>query len=356
MKMKKILSILLISVLLFGLVACGNNQEAPPPAPAPSPADSGETQGDVSEDPHVTLVFHEVNPIDSIHGQLAVVFTQRIEYLSGGSISINLQAGGVLGPDDQVLDAMIGGAGTVDMARVAAFAFNPFGARYNALLSIPFTFDGREHFWDFARSDLATEFLAETLEMGMGIRGLFYGEEGFRHFFTRDPISGIEDFAGRQLRVPVDPVMVGMVEGMGASAVVIPFTELYTALQTGVVDGAEQPITAYEMNAFPEVAPYLILNGHTVGVVKYIIAEDTWQRLTPNQQRVIMEAAAYTQDWNQQTTSQADAESLERLQAAGVTVVEVPDRQPWIDAASAVIAEHSANAPEAFQQIRAMAR
>ena len=128
---------------------------------------------------------------------------------------------------------------------------HPMAGEKSKLLSIPYTFVNREHFWNFATSDLAPDFLLEPFENGTGVRGLFYGEEGFRHFFTVDPVNSIEDLAGMKLRVSNDPVMNGMVNGLGASPTVVSFGELYSALQTGVVDGAEQPIANYKSKCIP---------------------------------------------------------------------------------------------------------
>lgn len=88
------------------------------------------------------------------------------------------------------------------MSRISAFALTSYGGQKSMLLSLPYTFVSREHFWNFATSDLAQEFLMEPQENGSGVRGLFYGEEGFRHFFTTKEISGIEDLAGRSCVCP----------------------------------------------------------------------------------------------------------------------------------------------------------
>ena len=84
--------------------------------------------------------------------------------------------------------------------------------------------------------------------------------------------------------------MTGMVEGLGANPTVVSFGELYSALQTGVVDGAEQPIGNYKSNAFHEVAPYLILDGHTLGAIQVIITDEAWDSLTEEQQDILVEA------------------------------------------------------------------
>lgn len=341
--MKKLLSMFLAATMILSLAACGK---------AGDPVGSGssdtskstsnaETAGNVAGDPKVTLVYAEVNPIDSIIGNVATAFKEKVEELSGGSVTIDIQAGGVLGSENDVLDSIMSGSNQIDISRISVFALNSYGVKKTVLCTLPFTFESREHFWNFANSDLAKEFLNEPQELGLPVRGIFFGEEGFRHFFTRDPISGIEDLKGMKLRVSNDPIMNGLVEGLGASPTVVSFGELYSGLSNGVCDGAEQPIGNYKSNAFDEVAPNLILDGHTLGAVQVVITDNAWDKLTKAQQDVIMEAAAYAQQFNQQYVEGAEQEVLDGLKAEGVNVVEVEDKTPWVEACSDVIAQYT---------------
>ena len=348
--MKKMLSALLASLMLLSLAGCGGSSSAPAQS-SPAPAQSAAASGDVSSDPKVTLVYAEVNPADTIVGQTAAHFKERVEELSGGSITIDVQYSGVLGSENDVLDAMLGGSTSIDMSRISAFALNSYGAQKSMLLSIPFTFENRQHFWNFANSDLAAEFLNEPQELGLPLRGIFYGEEGFRHFFTVDPISGIKDLAGMKLRVSNDPIMNGMVQGLGAAPTVVSFGELYSALQTGVVDGAEQPIANYKSNAFNEVANNLILDGHTLGAIQCVITDNAWAKLTPAQQEVIMQAGRDTQEFNAGLSESAENMVLDELKAAGCNVVEVADKSVWADACKTVIEENTKSQAELYQKI-----
>lgn len=299
----------------------------------------------------VTLTYAEVNPLDTIVGQTATAFKEKVEELSGGEIIIDVQASGVLGSEAQILDGILMGGDTVDISRISAFALTSYGCQKAMLLSIPYTFVSREHFWNFANSDLADEFLAEPQELGLPLRGLFYGEEGFRHFFTNYPVNSIEDLAGKKLRVSEDPVMRGMVEDLNANPTIVAFTELYSALQTGVCDGAEQPIANYRSGAFPEVAPYLILDGHTLGAIQVVITDNAWNKLTEQQQAWIMEASEYASNFNAELSASEEAKVLELLKEEGVTVVEVEDKTPWMEACKNTIEANTASQAELYQQI-----
>jgi tripartite ATP-independent transporter DctP family solute receptor len=365
MKKRGMSALILAAIAALSLTACGGTAKnntttggttaaAATTAAAGETTKGGESKEASSTDPQVTLVYAEVNPLDTIVGKTDQAFKDKVEELSGGSIKIDLQASGVLGAENDVLDNMLGGAGTIDMSRISAFALTSYGANKSKLLSIPYTFAGRDHYWKFVNSDLAPEFLMEPHDIGLGVRGLFYGEEGFRHFFSKKPINSIDDIKGLKIRVSSDPVMTGMVSALGANATVVSMNELYSALQTGVVDAAEQPIANYKGNAFQEVAPNLILDGHTLGAIQVIITDATWDKLTENQQKAMTEAAKYASEFNQKLSQDNEKEVLDGLKAAGVNVVEVKDIKPWQEACKDVIAENTKDNAELYKKILEM--
>ena len=343
-----------VSAAALALTACGGSGNSTAASTAASAAASTAPAGDAAaaaSDPKVTLVYAEVNPLDTIVGQTGSHFKEKVEELTGGSVVVDVQASGVLGSENDVLDAILGGSTSIDISRISAFALTSYGCNKSKLLSIPFTFENRAHFWNFANSELAPEFLNEPQELGLPVRGIFYGEEGFRHFFTVKPVSGIADFKGLKLRVSNDPVMNGMVEGLGANPTVVSFGELYSALQTGVVDGAEQPIANYKSNAFPEVANNLILDGHTLGAVQAVITDNAWGKLTANQQAAVMAAAADTQKFNADLSETAENKVLEELRSSGCNVVDVDDKTPWQEACAKVIKDNTSDQAELYQKL-----
>ena len=356
---KRFVSVLMTAAVVLSMTACGVQA---PEAPAETPA--AETQEETAEAPAadsaeavtpaadaITLVMAEVNPLDTIVGMTDQKFKEEVEARSNGSIIIDLQASGVLGSENDVLDTMLGGGGTIDMSRISAFALTPYGGQKSMLLSLPYIFTSRDHFWNFATSDLAQEFLQESSENGSGVRGLFYGEEGFRHFFTVNEITGIESFKGMKIRVSNDPVMNGLVEGLGANPTVVAFGELYSALQTGVVDAAEQPIANYKSNAFPEVAPYMILDGHTLGAIQVIITDEAWNKLSEEQQNILVEAGKAASEYNRSISEEKENAVLEELKADGVNIIEVDDITPWQDAVKPVIEENIKGLEDYYQKI-----
>ncbi len=326
---KRILAIVLVTVLALSVLAGCKKEEAGP----------------------LTLVYAEVNPQDTIVGQVAADFKAKVEELSKGQIIIDVQYSGVLGSENDVLDAMLAGAGSADISRISAFSLTSYGAEKSVLLSLPYTFESRDHFWKFAMSDLANEFLNESYDKKLGVKGLFYGEEGFRHFFTKTPVNTISDLADMKLRVSNDPVMNGLVKGLGASPTVVAFGELYSAISSGVVDGAEQPIANYKSNSFPEVANNMILDGHTLGAIEIVVASPVWDKLTKDQQNILIEAGKYAQENNKKNSQAKEDEVLKELKANGCNIVEVTDPTPWQDAVKDVITENTKGLEDLYQKI-----
>jgi TRAP-type C4-dicarboxylate transport system substrate-binding protein len=305
-----------------------------------------------SADEPITLTYAEVNPLDGTTvGEMAKSFKAKLEELSGGTVLVDIQASGVLGSEDQILDNLLGGGNICDLSRISAFALTQYGCDKASLLSIPYTFVNEEHFWKFADSDLAKEFLNEPQEIGLPLRGICYGEEGFRHFFFKNEVKGLEDLKGLKIRVSSDPVMTGMVSNLGASATTVAFTELYSALNTGVVDGAEQPTANYRSNAFQEVAPYLLLDGHTLGALQIVITDNAWNKLNEEQQGWVMEAAKAASQTCREKVAEIEQKTFDQLKEDGATVIPVEDKGPWIEACQPTIKANTEKLADLYQQL-----
>ena len=300
----------------------------------------------------IILTYAEVNPVDgTVPGAMALAFKTKVEELSGGTVIIDIQAGGVLGSEDQILDNLLSGGNLTDFTRISALALTQYGCEKAALLSVPYTFVSEDHFWHFAESSLAQDFLMEPYEKGLPLRGLCYGEEGFRHFFFKSEVKGLEDLRNRKIRVSSDPIMTGTVGNLGASATTVSFTELYSALSTGVVDGAEQPIANYRSNAFQEVAPYLLLDGHSLGIMQIVISDYTWNQLNEEQQGWVMEGARYASEVCREQVNEITRHTLTQLEQEGVTIVPVEDKAPWVAACQPTIRSHTEKLADLYQQI-----
>ena len=330
--MKKVLALVMALCMMFALCAVSASADEP-----------------------VTLTYAEVNPLEgTVVGDVALAFKEKLEELSGGNVLVDIQAGGVMGDEKTVLANILGGDTSVDIVRISAFALNQYGAVKSVFLTLPYVFTSEDHYWNFVESDLAKEMLAESKEVGLPFNGLAYGEEGFRHFFSKVDIKTIEDLQGLKIRVSDDPIMTGMIKGLGAAFTPVSFGELYTSLQTGVVDAAEQPITNYLSNSFQEVAPYMLKDGHTLGTIELIATDAALDRLTDEQKAMVQEAADYAMQVCKESVTLKQEEAQQKLIDMGCTVTEVEDKGPWQEATKDVLNANIAGMEDLYEAILAL--
>ena len=312
----------------------------------------------------IVLKYAEVNPIPatleenaekgSVVSDVAWAFKTKLEELSGGEILVDLQGGGVLGDEKTILANILGGDTSADIVRISAFALNQYGAKKSVFLTLPYVFSSEEHYWKFVKSDLAKEMLAEAKEVELPWTGLAYGEEGYRHFFATKDIKTIDDLKGLKIRVSDDPIMTGLLQGLGASFTPVSFGELYSALQTGVVDCAEQPITNYLSNSFQEVAPYMLRDGHTLGTIELIATDSCFDKLSDEQKAMVQEAADYAMAECEKSVMARQEEAYNKLIEMGCTVNEVEDKTVWQEATKAVLEANIAGMEDIYDAIMAL--
>lgn len=343
---KRVLATAMAMITACSLAACGGGTAA-----QTQPAESSGSAGAQASADAVVLTYAEVNPIDSTDGGWAKYFKEQVETMTDGAVVIDIQASGVLGAESDVLDGMISGGGTVDLARVSCYAMNTYSCNKSALLGLPFIFESRDHFWNFVNSDLGEELKAEPAEAKLGVTALYYLEDGFRSFFFKNAVNDITGMKGKKVRVSTDQIMTGMVNGLGAAPTVVSFNELYTSLQSGVVDGAEQPLPPYESNAFNEVAPYVILDEHTLATSYVVLSDDAKAKLSDEQFQAILDAGKATEEYCRQEAAKLDEECRARLEEKGVTFIEVPDKTAWREACSAVTEQFIPGVEEVYQGI-----
>lgn len=309
----------------------------------------------VSSAESITLVMAEVNPEGTISSRMDKAFQEKVEELSHGKIKIDLQVGGILGDEYNIGEFMKKPKSSIQLERISAFMLASDGCQKSSVLTIPFMFSSREHFWKFANSSYADEILNEPYEKGIGVKGLFFGEEGFRHFFSTKPLSGIADFKGMNLRITPDDVMTGIAKGLLANPVSVNFGDLFMALQTGKADGAEQPIANYLANQFHKVAPYMILDGHTLGVTEVIITSECWDSLSEEQRNILLQAGKYAGEVCKKISQEVEEESKKKLEADGVHFADAGDLSLWKEAAKEIISKHSQAEPKLYESIQNLA-
>lgn len=302
----------------------------------------------------LSIVLAEVNPETSICGRMDQAFKSKVEQLSKGKISVNIQYSGVLGNESQIIELMKAEESSVQVARVSA-NLTQYGGKKSGLITIPYTFANAEHFWKFAKSDIAKEILNEPYEMELGVKGLCYAQEGFRNFFSTTKIKTVQDMKNLHMRVS-GKILPEICDSVKAIKEEIPFTDLYAALQTGTVDVADQPVSNYLSNSFYKVAPYMIMDGHMIGAVQILVSSTFWDSLSDEQKEILQSAADYASEYCRLISEEEEAKALEIMKNEGAEFTEVENSEEWQNTCKSIIESGSKEFPEIYKEIISLAK
>lgn len=271
----------------------------------------------------------EKNPhhIGSVH------FAERVAELTNGSVEIKIFPNAQLGKALEVLEGML--LGTVDITNASAAVTANFVPELN-VLNMPFVFRGPDHYenvWEGPILDKLNEYAVPK-----GFRFLGMNTSGPRHIMSKRPVFAMSDMKGLKIRAIENPVHVAAFNAFGANATAISYPEVYGALQTGVVDGADAANTNYFLKKFYEQSPYWAMVGWLSFSNPITISEKKFQSLTPSQQNALLQAGAEAGAAQRALWLQSDAEYLAQLQAEGVKVT-LPDPVPFREASKKVYDE-----------------
>ncbi len=221
-----------------------------------------------------------------------LVFKSMVESLSNGKIGVELYPGNALGDTKATMEMAMTGSIEMVTCTGTASALMP----ELQCIFLPYVFKGDEVAWDFFDNSTLWKEMCEEFEDVSGLKMISVGQNGTRHFTNNvRPIHTPEDMKGIKFRVMQSPIYVKMVEAMGASATPLASGEIYTACQTGVVDGQENPIWNIAANKWYEVQDYITLDGHTWSENFVMMNSDFWNSLSEDEQQIISVAAYHAQ-------------------------------------------------------------
>jgi tripartite ATP-independent transporter DctP family solute receptor len=266
---------------------------------------------------------------------------ERAHELSGGRLKLEIFHSEQLGSEGQCLEAAQ--AGTLAVTKVSAGAIGNFVSVYK-VFSLPYLFHDAEHCWEVLEGSIGRELLRllEVADDGRpsGLRGLCFYDAGSRNFYTREPVLTPSDLRGKRIRVMPDPVAVDLIRAFGAGATPIAWGELYSALQQGVVDGAENNPPSFYTSRHYEICKHFTLNHHTRIPDVLVISSAIWDRLSPEEQSWLQQAADESSVFQRKLWEEQTEEMLAALRAEGVQIHEV-DLEPFRRAAQPVLDRHA---------------
>ena len=268
------------------------------------------------QDVMVLRVGHSLDPSHTVHKAM-LKMGERLQQLSGGTMAIELYPSGQLGSERELIELLQ--IGSLAMTKVSASPLEGFVPTMK-LFNIPYLFRDQEHFFKVLDSDIGRDILASLKPAQL--LGLGYYDAGSRSFYTtKKPVVTPADLASVKIRVQESQAAMAMIRALGGNPTPISWGELYTALQQGVVDGAENNPPSFYLSRHYEVAPYYILDEHTSVPDVILISRYVWERLSDQQQAWLQQAVDESVDF-QRAQWQLDTEAaLEAVKEAGVQVI-----------------------------------
>lgn len=241
--------------------------------------------------------------------------------LSGGTLVIEIFPNQQLGSERECLELLQ--IGSLDMTKVSAGAMENFSPKMK-IFGLPFLFRDREHSFKVLDGPIGKEILQDGEQYWL--KGLAYYDAGSRSFYTKDkPIHKPEDLAGLKIRVQESATSMAMVKSLGGSATPISWGELYTSLQQGVVDGAENNPPSFYLSRHYEVCKYYSLDEHTILPDILVAGTTLWKRLSPQEKQWVQQAADRSVLHQRKLWAVSEAEALAAVEKQGVTIIK-PDK------------------------------
>src|SRR5215203_1208112 len=295
-----------------------------------------------------TFKFAYVNVQDTAHDLGAKRFAELVTQKSGGKLKVRLYPGGSLGGEAVVASALQGG--TIEMSMMGPGLLTGMDRDFG-VFDTPFLFDTFQEADAVLDGPVGRKLLDKL--PAKGLVGLSYWDHGFRILTnSRRPVSKMEDIQGLKIRVQQIPVFIDTFAALGANPVPMPFTELYTALETKAVDGQENPFVSIEVTKFYEVQKYASNTRHAYSPLLVLVSKRFWDHLSADERKILQDAAEETKAFERETSRAMDAKAMEELKSKGMTITEISaeERARMRDKLKPAIEKHHKTISEALVQ------
>ncbi|AXT51598.1 TRAP transporter substrate-binding protein [Aquimarina sp. BL5] len=270
-----------------------------------------------------TKILRLAHTLDTKHPvhKAMVILGEKLEKKSNGTLQVKLYPSGQLGAERECLELLQ--IGSLDITKVSSAVLENFIIEYK-VFSIPYLFRDRKHAFQVFDGSIGDDMLTKGDKYRL--RGLTFYDAGSRSFYTKEkPINTPGDLKGLKIRVQKSNMAVAMVNSLGGSPTPISWGELYTALQQGVVDGAENNLPSFYTSKHYEICKYFSLDQHTAVPDVLLIGLDTWERLSKQEQAWLKEAAKESTIEQRRLWADSEKESLDAITVSGVEII-TPDK------------------------------
>ncbi len=273
----------------------------------------------------VLKLAHALNVNHSVHKAM-VLMGEELTKISDGKMKVEIYPSQQLGSERECLELLQ--IGSLDMTKVSVGVMENFAPKMK-VLGLPFLFRDRAHVFQVLDGPVGQQLLNDGKQYWL--QGLGYYDAGSRSFYTKDrPVEAPQDLEGLKIRVMESVTAIQMVNSLGGSPTPISWGELYTSLQQGVVDGAENNPPSFYLSRHYEVCKYYSLDEHTTLPDVLVMSIHTWDKLNDQEKKWLTEAVNRSILYQRELWAQSEKEALDAVVAAGVTVTR-PDKSPFMD-------------------------
>lgn len=298
----------------------------------------------------IVLRLAETHPADYPTTQGDYEFARLVEERTNGRIKIEVYPSAQLGEEKAVIEQVQFGA--IDFTRVSISPLAAFSENLNAL-QLPYLYRNPDHMWKVLKGPVGDNFLG-SLEPA-GFVGLSWFDGGARSFYNSvRPIKSLADLKGLKIRVMQSPQMVALVDALGAVATPMPYGEVYSAIQTGVIDGAENNWPSYQSSSHYEVAQYYTLDEHTRVPEITVASKMTMDKLSLEDQAIIKQAAKDSMDFQIAAWAASEKEAKKIIEANGNEIYYLEDNSEFQAAMQPLYDAISPELQEVVKEIRAV--
>jgi tripartite ATP-independent transporter DctP family solute receptor len=268
------------------------------------------------QDTKVIKLGHGLDVSHPVHKSM-VYMSELLEKNSNGQMKIQIYPSQQLGTERELVELLQ--IGSVGITKVSASVLENFAPSYS-VLSIPFIFKSEQHRFNVLEGEIGNEILNDGTKFWF--QGLCFYDAGSRSFYTKDkPIYSPSDLEGQKIRVMESQTAMSMVRSLGGSPTPISFGELYTALQQGVVDGAENNPPSFYTSRHYEVSKYYTIDEHTAVPDVLIVSTHIWNSLSPKEKEWLQNAASESAEYQKELWKEASTVALEKVKEAGVQII-----------------------------------
>lgn len=273
---------------------------------------------------------------------------KRLDAATQGRIKFQMFPGSVLGDEKSMIEQTQVGA--IQVARISLGPMGPVVPEVN-VFNMPFVFRNIAHMRAVIDGPIGQELLDKISASSARLVGLAWMDGGSRSLYTKKPVRKPEDLKGQKIRMMGNPLFVDTMNAMGGNGIAMGYGEVFTAIQTGVIDGAENnPPSLYTANHFKAGAKYYTQTNHLIIPEILVMSKVTWDKLSPADQAAVKKAAREAQLEQRQLWDKAVADYTGKLKAEGVEFIEM-DNKAFFDATAPVRAKYGANYADLMKRI-----